>query len=207
MEKRKIGLVSLGAVNLLLLISILVINSKLKVNVNSADVATVSSPDQSEAMEHESFVKEEYIPVIPEGKNIAIDKKVKANGFEDVYTPRKVVDGNAEGVSYWEGKGDSYPNTLTVDLEKEETIHTIRLCLNPSSAWGKRTQEISIEASADGKKFEEIIPSSSYDFDPDTGNQVTIPLEEVKTRYVQVTFTSNTGANGGQLAEREVYKK
>lgn len=67
MEKRKIGLVFLGAMNLLLLISILVMNSKLKVNVNSADVTTVSAPDQSEVMEHESIIKEEYIPVIPEG--------------------------------------------------------------------------------------------------------------------------------------------
>ena len=183
------------------------ITGQSKVSGDPANITVVPAPEQSESMEHEAFAKEEYVPVIPEGENIAIDKKVKASGFFDVYTPRKVVDGKAEGVSYWEGKADSYPDTIAVDLEKEETIHTIRLCLNPSSAWGKRTQEFSVEISTDGKEFEEIIPSSSYDFDPDTGNQVTIPLKEIKTRYVQLVFTDNTGAKGAQLAEFEIYKK
>ncbi|ROR31823.1 F5/8 type C domain-containing protein [Mobilisporobacter senegalensis] len=205
MEKRKIGILILIIINLGLFISILAVNHTMKLSVESGNVTMVHGPDQTEPMEHEKFAKEEYIPVIPEGENIALGKKVKASGFQDVYTPRKAVDGRVEGVSYWEGKGESYPNIITVDLEKEQNIHAIRLCLNPASVWGKRTQEFSVLTSMDGKEFKEIIPSASYDFNPDTGNQVILTLEDIKTRFVQLSFTMNTGAKGAQLAEFEVY--
>jgi hypothetical protein len=174
--------------------------------IEAANVAVIKAPEQSEAQEHPDFMKEEYVLVLPEGENIALNKKVDASSFNDVYTPRKVVDGVATGVSYWEGKSD-YPNTLTVDLEAESNIHAIRIALSPMSIWGKRTQTIAVKISNDGVNFEDFIDTKQYTFDPDTGNEVQMLFDEIKTRYVQLVITENTGAGGGQVAEFEVYSK
>lgn len=195
----------LGVADLILLLAVLVVSVTGRAGTIVGHVTVVPAIQQTESMEHPAFQKEAYVPVIPKGENVALGKKVKSNGFNDVYTPRKVVDGNTGGVSYWEGKSDAYPNTLTVDLGKVTEIHTLRLCLNPLSLWGKRTQTCSVEVSEDGSTYTERVPSADYDFDPDTGNQVTIPMEGTKARYVQVSFTSNTGSGGGQLAELELY--
>lgn len=42
-------------------------------------------------------------------------------------------------------------------------------------------------------------------FDPKTGNQVVIDIDNVKMQYIRLTFTKNTGAVAGQIAELEVY--
>ena len=47
--------------------------------------------------------------------------------------------------------------------------------------------------------------TKEYEFNPKSGNEVTIPFDEVKAQYVRVTITKNTGAKGGQLAEFEIY--
>jgi hypothetical protein len=174
--------------------------------VNAANVTEVLAPEQTEAMEHPDFAKKEYTLVLPEGENIALNKKVKASSFNDVYTPRKVVDGKTAGVSYWEGKPD-YPNTLTVDLGDVEKIHALRIALCPLSVWGKRTQTFGVSKSLDGEKFDSFIESKQYTFDPDTGNEVQLLFDEIETRYVQLTFTENSGSGGGQVAEFEIYQK
>lgn len=173
--------------------------------IDAANVTLIESPQQEAAQEHPDFVKEEYTLVLPEGQNIALDKKVKASSFNDVYTARKVVDGVATGVSYWEGKND-YPNYLTVDLEKPEKIHAIRIALSPMAIWGKRTQTFSVNISNDGENFKTFIDTKQYTFDPDTGNEVQLLFDEIETRYVQLVFTENSGAVGGQVAEFEIYQ-
>jgi hypothetical protein len=173
--------------------------------IAAANVTLVEAPEQQEAIEHPDFVKEEYSLVLPEGVNIALDKKVKASSFNDVYTARKVVDGVATGVSYWEGKND-YPNFLTVDLDQSEKIHAIRVTLSPMSIWGKRTQTFSVNISNDGENFEPFIDAKQYTFDPDTGNEVQLLFDEMETRFVQLVFTENSGAVGGQVAEFEIYQ-
>ncbi len=174
--------------------------------IDAANVSVVAAPDQTEAMENPNFIKEDYVLVLPEGENIALGKKVKASSFNDVYTPRKVVDGVATGISYWEGKPD-YPNTLTVDLEQPSKIHAIRVALSPIAAWGKRTQTFAVKLSDDGENFKDFIDSKQYTFDPDTGNEVQLAFDEIETRYVQLVFTENSGAGGGQVAEFEIYSK
>ena len=80
------------------------------------------------------------------------------------------------------------------------------LALNPDPIWGKRTQTFSISVSNDGENYIELLPTSNYDFDPNTGNLVVIDnFKETKAQYVQLTFTGNTGATAGQIAELEVY--
>lgn len=163
--------------------------------------------EQTAAMEHPDFIKEDYMLILPEGENVALKKKVDASGFNDVYTPRKVVDGVATGPSYWEGKSNAYPNVITVDLEEETQVHAIRICLSPMAIWGKRVQTFSVHTSIDGENFIELYPSKDYTFDPDTGNEVQFLFEDISTRYVMLEFTGNTGSNGAQVAEFEIYSK
>ena len=66
-------------------------------------------------------------------------------------------------------------------------------------------------AAQDGAVWAKIAPvkfddsSATYDFDPKTGNEITLPFDAVKAQYVRVTITKNTGAKGGQVAEFEIY--
>lgn len=174
--------------------------------IDGANVTTMKAPEQEVAMEHPDFIKEEYTLVLPEGENIALGKKVKASSFNDVYTPRKVVDGVATGVSYWEGKND-YPNYLTVDLEQQEKIHGIRVALSPMAIWGMRTQTFGVNISKDGENYESLFDLKQYVFDPDTGNEVQLIFDEIETRYVQLVLTENSGSAGGQVAELEIYQR
>lgn len=173
--------------------------------ISAKNITIIESPDQTEAETHPDFIKEEFVLTLPEGENIAIGKKIKDNGFTDVYGANRANDGSTDGSSYWEGK--DYPNTLTIDLETPASIYTVRLALNPMSVWGKRTQTIAINISMDGENFTELVKTKQYTFDPDTGNQLQIPFDEVETRFVQLVFTENSGAGGGQVAEFEIYSK
>lgn len=174
--------------------------------IAETDVTIVKAREQTEAEEHPAFIKEEYVLVLPEGTNVAVGMKVEASSFNDVYTAARMVDGDSGGASYWEGKSD-YPNIVTVDLETPTKIQTLRLTLNPMAIWGKRTQTIAVKISADGTNYEELVKTKQYTFDPDTGNEIQLPFDEVEARYIQLEITENSGAGGGQIAEFEVYSK
>lgn len=168
-------------------------------------VTVVETPDRTESTEHPLFIKEVYEPVVIDGTNIAGLAKIEANGYNDVYTPRKVKDGKTAGVSYWEGESDAYPNILTATFPEEHHLHAIKVCLCPQSVWGARTQTFSVETSSDGENFEEFIASGDYEFNPDTANEVVLEFDETSCRAVRLVFTANTGASGAQVAELELY--
>lgn len=174
--------------------------------IPASNVTVVEARDQTEAQEHPDFIKEEYVLVLPEGENVALDKKIEASSYTQVYNAPKAVDGHADGASYWEGKSE-YPNYLTVDLEAPTKINAILLALNPLAIWGKRTQTIAVNISSDGTNYIELVKTQQYTFDPDTGNEVQITFDETEARYVQLVITENSGAGGGQVAEFEVYSK
>lgn len=169
------------------------------------NITVVKAVSQTEPMEHELFIQEEYIPVIPEGSNIALDATAEANYFEDVYTPRKATDGNTQGISYWEGTKDSYPNILTVSWQEMKLVHAIKVCLSPLPVWSTRIQTFSVEISSDGETFTEFIASMNYEFNPKKGNEVVLEFDETEVKSVRLVFTSNSGATGAQVAEFEVY--
>lgn len=175
--------------------------------MNQANLTIVKAPDQTEATTPPEFIKKEYVPVVIEGTNIAKGAKASANNYADVYSAAKAIDGNAKGPSYWEGKANSYPNILTVDLKKPANIHAVRVALNPASIWSKRTQTFSVLISSDGTNFTDLVPSKQYTFDPDQGNEVVLQFDPVETQYVQLVITENSGAGGGQVAEFEIYSK
>ena len=77
--------------------------------------------------------------------------------------------------------------------------------LNPASIWGPRTQTIEVlgrEQSASG--FTSLVAARSYSFDPASGNSVSIPVS-ARVADVQLKFTANSGAGGGQAAEFQVF--
>ena len=168
------------------------------------NVTIVQAPDQTEAETPLEFAKKEFELVLPEGINVALNKKIDSSGYTQVYNAPKAVDGKVDGASYWEGK-PPYPNTLTVDLENPTKIHAIRIALNPLPIWAKRTQTITINISSDGENFTELVPETEYAFDPDYGNQTQITFNETEARYVQLVVTANSGAGSAQVAEFEVY--
>ena len=76
----------------------------------------------------------------------------------------------------------------------------------PLSTWGNRTQTFAVNIGDEEESFTELIAQTKYEFSPDTGNYVYIELpQNIKARYVQLCFTENTGATGGQVAEFEIY--
>lgn len=172
----------------------------------SANVQIVEAPQQETAMENENFVKEEYVSILPEGENIARQGKIGCNGFNETYTAQKSIDGRTTGASYWEGESDAYPNELTLTYkEGPVTVHAIRVCVCPDTLWGKRTQTFSVLYTTDGETRQELIPEASYEFNPDSGNEVILTFDQVELQSIILSFTGNTGAKGAQVAEWEVY--
>lgn len=173
------------------------------VKMSNKNLTVVTAPDQKEAMENDAFKEEEYVAPEIDGTNVALDGRADANGFNDVYRAPNIIDGSR--LTYWEGPQNEESQIISVDLKDSYTIHTVVVGLNPAQIWGKRTQTFKIEASDDGQNYTEVIPSTDYDFDPKTGNQVVIDIDNVKMQYIRLTFTKNTGAVAGQIAELEVY--
>jgi len=168
-------------------------------------VTVVAAPPQATPMRHPDFPLITPPPADVSGVNLALNKPVTASSFTDVYDPGRAVDGDAAGPSYWEAAKDSYPNWLTVDLGSVQTVSSARLRLAPVAVWGSRAQTLSLAVSADDTNYTEVVPTGDFTFDYKTGNTVTMSFAPTRARYVKLTCTGNTGANGCQVAEFEVY--
>lgn len=168
-------------------------------------VTRVTVPDQTKAEVPEGFeTAEPVVPELPSGENVALNKPVESGLHTDVYVPKNVNDGNV--LTYWEGA--AFPNTMKIDLQGTYKIKKAALLLNPAAIWGPRTQTFEIQASTDGKSFTTVVPSTQYQFDPQTGNLVIIDIPETEASYVQFIFTQNSGTfeKGGQAAEICLYE-
>lgn len=142
-------------------------------------------------------------PSAPLGKNLAFGKAARSNNHADVYTADKTTDG--ETLTYWEGAAKAYPNDLWVDLRSPQVITKIVLKLNPRRIWGARTQTLEVWAGASLETLSSVVGSQAYVFDPASGgNAITIAVAGTY-QVIQVRFTANTEAGGGQVAEFEVY--
>ncbi|MGW7545896.1 discoidin domain-containing protein [Streptomyces sp. NPDC054770] len=137
-------------------------------------------------------------------RNLAKGRPATATGSQDVYTPGKAVDGDAN--SYWESTNNAFPQSLTVDLGSAYAARRLVLKLPPSSAWSARTQTITVLGSTDGSNYSTVVGSTGYRFDPATGNTVTVPLpSSTNLRYLRLTVTANNGWPAGQFSEVEAY--
>jgi len=144
-----------------------------------------------------------FIP-LPETENLAKGKKaVPSGGHTDVYVISNINDGKTD--TYWESKG--YPAAVTIELGNAYEISTVAVCLNPSSIWEPRQQEIAVYVSNDGESFTQVAAPALYQFDAATGNRIRIDFDAVSAAYVQVVFSKNTAqrTGGAQAAEICIY--
>ncbi|MFC7761722.1 choice-of-anchor D domain-containing protein [Catellatospora bangladeshensis] len=131
--------------------------------------------------------------------NLALNRPVTASQVQN-YVPGNAVDGDAN--SYWESANNAFPQAITVDLGSTAALTSIVLKL--PSAWGARTQTLSVLGSADGSSFSTLVASAAYQFSPPS-NTVTITLPaNTSARYVRLNITANTGWPAGQLSDFQV---
>jgi hypothetical protein len=137
------------------------------------------------------------------GTNLALGQPVTASGYTQAYVPANAVDGDTS--TYWESTDNAFPQWLQVDLGSPVGISRIVMDLPPSSAWGTRTQTITVQGSTDGTSYTTLVPSQGYTFNPSTGNTASITFTAATVRYVKLTFTANTAWAAGQLSELQIY--
>jgi hypothetical protein len=136
--------------------------------------------------------------------DLALNAAATASSYTQTYVASNAVDGNTS--TYWEGTNGAWPTTLTVNLGASKSLGSIVLDLPPSSAWGTRTQTLSVLGSSNGSSYSTLAGSATYTFNPASGNTVTIPLPSgTSDQYVQLSFTANNVQNGAQISELDVY--
>lgn len=168
------------------------------------NAVVVAAPDQDGFEEHPDWIIEEP-EVIDYGENLALGKEIKQNGQTQVYHCKNAVDGNR--YTYWEGKADSYPSEITVNLGEVMELGGAQVLLSPNQIWGARTQEVEVSVSDDGEAFTTAAAKTTLSFDPlENGNAVYMPFAAgTRGQYVRFSFYSNSGATAGQAAEVEIY--
>jgi len=135
--------------------------------------------------------------------NLAAGKATSESSHTQTYASANATDGNAS--TYWESANNAFPQWLQVDLGAATSVKRLVVKLPPATAWATRTQTISVQAGTASPPATQVA-AAGYTFNPATGNAATITLPAaVSARYIQLTFTANTGWPAGQLSELEVY--
>jgi len=136
--------------------------------------------------------------------NIAAGQPASASSANNPYVAANLTDPDPS--TYWESANGSFPQWAQVDLGQNYSIGQVILELPPSTAWGARTETLSLLGSTDGSNFSTIVGSAGYTFDPNANNNtVTITFNATTARYVRVNITANTGWSAGQLSDFEVF--
>jgi len=132
--------------------------------------------------------------------NLALGKPIAASSSTYIFTAENANDNDIN--TYWEAGG--HPGTLTVDLGANANISSVVIKLNPAGAWATRTQTIQVLGhDQNSTTFANLVSAASYTFNPASQNTVTIPVSATASR-VQLRFTANSGAPGGQVAEFQI---
>jgi hypothetical protein len=135
--------------------------------------------------------------------NLARGKPASASSqVNGTQTPAMATDGDAN--TYWESVNNTFPQWLQVDLGGVNSIGKVTLKLPPTTAWGTRTQTLSVQTSTDGSTFSTPVASATYTFTSPT-NVVNITVPATNARYVRVNITANSAWPAGQASEFEVY--
>lgn len=139
---------------------------------------------------------------ITSSTNLALNQPTTASGWTQDFVPANAVDGNTS--SYWESTDNAFPQWFQVDLGSAVSVSRIVMDLPPLSAWGTRTQTITIQGSTDGTNYTTLAPSAGYTFNS-PANTVTVTFPAATIRFLKLTFTANTGWPAGQLSELQAY--
>ncbi|GAA0555197.1 CARDB domain-containing protein [Paractinoplanes ferrugineus] len=136
----------------------------------------------------------------PGGSNLALNKPIEASSTVFTFAATNANDGNT--ATYWEGS--AYPALLTAKLGANASLQQVVVKLNPDSSWGTRQQTFSVLGRDQGSSsFTTLVGSATYTFNPASGNTVTIPVSGTAAD-VRLSFTANSGAPSGQVAEFQV---
>ncbi|MFF7633013.1 choice-of-anchor D domain-containing protein [Kitasatospora sp. NPDC008050] len=136
--------------------------------------------------------------------DIAAGRPASASSANSPYVAANLTDPDPS--TYWESQNGSFPQWAQVDLGQNYGIGKVVLKLPPSTAWGARTQSLSLLGSTDGSTFSTIVGPAGYTFDPNANNNtVTLTFNATTARYVRVNITANTGWAAGQLSDFEVF--
>jgi F5/8 type C domain/NedA-like, galactose-binding domain len=139
----------------------------------------------------------------PPNTNLAAGRPTTESSHTQGYVSGNAVDADAN--TYWESANNAFPQWIQVDLGASTSVSRLVLKLPPSSAWGARTQTLTVSGSTDGASFSAIVNSASYTFDPASGNSVTITFAATTRRYLRLSFTGNTGWPAGQLSDFQAW--
>ena len=136
--------------------------------------------------------------------NLAAGQPASASSSNGSFVPANLTD--ADPSTYWESANGAFPQWAQVDLGQNWNVGKVVLRLPPSTAWGARTQTLSVLGSTDGTTFSTLVGSNTYTFDPNANNNtVTIPFTAASARYVRVNITANSGWPAGQLSDFQAY--
>jgi hypothetical protein len=136
--------------------------------------------------------------------NIAAGTPASASSTNGTFAASNITDPDPS--TYWESANGAFPQWAQVNLGQNFSIGKVVLKLPPSTAWGARTQTLSVQGSTDGTNFSTIVGSANYTFDPNTNNNtVAITFNATTAWWVRVNITANTGWPAGQLSDLEVF--
>jgi hypothetical protein len=136
--------------------------------------------------------------------DLAAGQPASASSENGPYVASNMTD--ADPSTYWESVNGTFPQWGQVDLGQSYSIDKVVLRLPPSTAWGARTETLSLLGSTDGSNFSTIVGSAGYTFDPNANNNtVTITFSPTTARYVRVNITANTGWPAGQISDFAVF--
>ena len=114
-------------------------------------------------------------PNPPGGTKLSQGRPITASSTVFTYAAANANDGDTG--TYWESGGGAYPANLTVSLATSASLSGVVVKLNPSAAWGARTENIAVQGRASGASgFTTLVAAANYTFNPATGNTVTIPV-------------------------------
>ncbi len=135
--------------------------------------------------------------------NLSQGKSVNVSSVSQTYVGSNAVDGDQN--SYWESANNAFPQSFTVDLGASDNLTSVVLKL--PTAWGVRTETLSVSGSTNGTTYTTLVGSAAYTLDPNVAsNSVTINLPAgTVDRFVSLTVTNNTGWPAAQFSEVQVF--
>lgn len=135
------------------------------------------------------------------GTDLARGKPIEATSHTQNFVAANANDDSLN--TYWESSGT--PASLTTRLGADADIEAVVVKLNPDHAWSARTQAIEVLGRGQtASGFTSLKARADYSFSP-AGNENTVTIPVVaRAADVRLTFSSNTGAPGAQVAEIQV---
>ena len=137
--------------------------------------------------------------------NLALNQPATASSYYETFVASNATDGNTS--TYWESTdGAGYPQTITVTWARCSRSGRSRWTCRRRRPGPPGPRRCRCWAAPTAPRSARSSASAGYTFNPSTGNTVTISLPSgTSARYVELSFTANTGWSAAQLAEFEVF--